>query len=136
MTKPEEVYAWYLTQQKQKGLILDWHFERMTLRLTQGRGGHASRRMNYTPDFMVVLMGGQIQCVEIKGPHIREDSVIKFKMAAELFPDFEWQMIQIRKDGSAKVLRDIPARHEQKLRAADRAALEIEPGGVQGKGDD
>ena len=136
MTKPEEAYAWWLTKEKQEGRIRDWYFERMTLCLTTGRGGHAARRMNYTPDFHVVMLGGQIRCVEIKGPYIREDSVIKFKMAAELFPDFEWQMIQIRGDGTAKVLRNIPARDGQKLSAPDGTAFETHKGGLPRKGDD
>jgi len=135
MTKAEQAFAWWLKKEEQDGRIERWYFERMTLTLTTGRG-RGGRPMKYTPDFLVVVLGGGLRMVEIKGPYIREDSVIKFKMATELFPFFEWQMIQIRKDGTAKVLRHVPADGYRELFAPDGTAFEIDPGGVQGTGDD
>ena len=135
MTKAEKAYAWWLKKEELDGRIVAWYFERITLELTRGRRPGA-RRMTYTPDFLIVLLGGIFRVVEIKGPYIREDSVLKFKMAADLFPDFEWQMIQILEDGTAKVLRHIPARDGAKLCAPDGSAIETVEGGLSGKGDD
>jgi len=135
MTKPEQAYAWWLKNEELSGRIVAWYFERLTLTLTRGRRP-GSRQMLYTPDFIVVLLGGFFRAIEIKGPYIREDSVLKFKMAADLFPDFEWQMIQISGDGTAKVLRHIPARDASKLCAPDGSAVETVQGGLSGKGHD
>lgn len=135
MTKAEEAFAWYLKREEMEGNIAAWYFESITLQLAKGRG-HGGRPVKYTPDFLIALRDGTFRIVEIKGPYIREDSVIKFKMAADLFPDFEWQMIQIRKDGTAKVLRHIPARDVQKFCAPDGSSSEIEQPRIQGKSDD
>lgn len=135
MTKAEQAYAWWLKKEELDGRIVCWYFERIVLTLTRGRRP-GSRPMVYTPDFVVVLLGGLFRAVEIKGPYIREDSVLKFKMAAELFPDLEWQMIQISGEGKAKVLRHIPARDGTKLCAPDGSSIETDPSGISGKGHD
>ncbi len=135
MTHAEKAYAWWLKKEEMEGRIVAWYFERLTLTLTRGRRP-GSRAMNYTPDFLVVLLGGSFRVIEIKGPFIREDSVLKFKMAAELFPDLEWQMIQISGEGKAKVLRHIPARDGTKLCAPDGSSIETDPSGISGKGHD
>lgn len=135
MTKPEQAFAWWLKKEEMEGRIVAWYFERLTLTLTRGRRP-GSRTMAYTPDFLVVLLGGSFRIVEIKGPYTREDSVLKFKMAADLFPYFEWQMIQIGTEGKAKVLRHIPAADAKKLCAPDGSSIETLPGGLSRKGHD
>lgn len=135
MTKPEQAFAWWLKKEEMEGRVVSWFFERLTLTLTRGRRP-GSRAMLYTPDFLVVLLGPSFRIVEIKGPYTREDSVLKFKMAADLFPFFEWQMIQIGKEGKAKVLRHIPAADGKKLYTPDGSDIETLPGGIPGKGND
>lgn len=135
MTKVEQAFAWWLAKEKNEGRIERYYFESMTLTLTAGRG-RGAKPMKYTPDFLVVCLGGGLRVVEIKGPYIREDSVLKFKMAVDLFPFFEWQMIQIRKDGTAKVLRHVPADGYREFFAPDGTAFTTDQGGLPRKGDD
>jgi hypothetical protein len=135
MTKAEQAYAWWLKKEEMEGRLVAWYFERLTLTLTRGRRP-GSRAMVYTPDFLVVLLGPCFRIVEIKGPYTREDSVLKFKMAADLFPYFEWQMIQIGTEGKAKVVRNIPAADGKKLCAPDGSDIETLAGGISGKDHD
>jgi hypothetical protein len=52
-----------------------------------------ANRCRYTPDFSVCFFGKLILW-EIKGGFIREDSWIKLKMAARLYPEFDFVMAQ------------------------------------------
>lgn len=105
MNKIEEQYAWNLEIQKREGKILDWHFEQVKLQLTKKQPGTVA--VLFIPDFFVVLPDGSVRIDELKGGFVREDADLKFKLAAELFPFFEWRMIQIKK-GERKILRHIP----------------------------
>ena len=44
------------------------------------------------PDFVVFLAGQRPVCEEVKGKHAWEDSLIKLKMAAQEWPEFEWRL--------------------------------------------
>ncbi len=70
--------------------IESWKFEGVTLKLADG--------CRFTPDFFVVL-GRRVRFVETKGPFIREDSMIKFKIAREQNQWAEWQLHQLNKNG-------------------------------------
>ncbi len=97
MTKPEKAWAWICMEQKQKGMILAYYFEQVTLYLSDPAPG--TKRVSYTPDFVCILPDGSVRVDEIKGPFIREDSELKFKIAADRFPHFWWRMIQYKKRG-------------------------------------
>jgi len=87
--------------------ILRWAFE--------GRIGplfddplrlHLAHRTTYMPDFVCYLQGGIVRLVEVKaGKYVpdekrksgkrrwttwRDDARVKFKIAVEKYPDFEW----------------------------------------------
>jgi len=110
MTKTEKQYAWLLLEEQQAGKILKGLFEHVTFYLTEPQLG--TKRVSYTPDFFVILPDGSIRIDEIKGPFIREDSELKFKVAADKFPWFHWRMIQIDKKG-VRVIRDLPVKGAQ-----------------------
>jgi len=121
MTKPEQQWAWALTQEKQQHIIHDFYFEQVTLYLSDPQRG--TKRVSYTPDFVVIMTDGSTRIDEIKGPFIREDSELKFKIAADRFPWFHWRMIQIDKRG-VRVIRDLPIKGPQKPRGEKKSAVE------------
>jgi len=45
---------------------------------------------SYTPDFFVKLVGGGIECHEVKGGPAKDDSKVKFKWAAETNPTIKF----------------------------------------------
>lgn len=89
MNKTEAAWAQRLEARKHAGEIVDFKFEALKFRL--------AKRTWYTPDFMVVLPDRSIELHEVKGGFIREDGLLKFKLARELFPWFRWRMVQRRK---------------------------------------
>ena len=109
MNKTEEMWAWVLTAEKQKGRITWFDFEPITFRLTSKVPGQT--RVSYTPDFLIGLPDGSVRVDEIKGAYIREDADLKFKMAADRFPLFSWRMVQLQDDGNFHLIRYIP-RHK------------------------
>lgn len=87
-SKAEARYAQLLESQKRDGLILDWRYEAVTLRLADG--------VRYTPDFLVRLPHGRMRLVEVKG-HMREAARVRLRVAAEMYPDFTWLLVWARK---------------------------------------
>ncbi len=85
MNKTEEAYAQELEFQRQAGAVVWWSFEGLKFRLADNTF--------YTPDFAVMLSGGQLQAHEVKG-RWEDDARAKIKIAAALFPI---QFIAIRK---------------------------------------
>jgi hypothetical protein len=59
----------------------------------------------YTPDY-VVVMPGHFEIHEVKGGLIRDDAMVKFKAAAELFPYYRFVMAQY-KGKKWEVIREI-----------------------------
>jgi hypothetical protein len=95
MNKAEGAYAQRLERRKLAGEIASFRYEPIKLRL--------AKATYYTPDFMVVLPGGEIELIDVK--HMRkdaggtyrifreDDASIKLKVAAQLFPEFMVYMI-------------------------------------------
>lgn len=77
MNKTEERYAAYLAARCARGEILAYWFEGMKVRL--------AANTFYTPDFVVQLCSGEIECHEVKG-HWEDDARVKIKVAAALWP--------------------------------------------------
>lgn len=77
MNKTEVEYAKILDVRKFAGEIEWYAFEGITFRL--------AANTRYTPDFVVMLAGGAMECHEVKG-YWMDDARAKIKIAADLFP--------------------------------------------------
>ena len=84
MNKTEAAYAQRLALLQRAGEIRSFRFEPIKFRLAD--------RTFYTPDFMVV-MGDEIQFHEIKGYLPEDDANVKIKVVAEMYPEFQFQMV-------------------------------------------
>ena len=92
MNRIEAEFAAFLEIQKRGGdsgvlkgwTVLDYKFEAMRLKLAE--------RTTYTPDFIVTFSGNAMMLIEIKGPHVYDDSLVKYKVASEMYPAFKWAM--------------------------------------------
>lgn len=101
MNTYEAKFAMKLEADKREGLIEDWKFEAIRLRLAD--------RTTYTPDFLVIknettrlddhvsLRHAVIRFIEIKGFR-RDDAMVKFKIARELYPWAEFEMWTLTKN--------------------------------------
>lgn len=78
----ERAYADVLNQNRDDGLIREFHYEKVTLVIAQPPTALPSR---YTPDFMVVNADGEVEFHETKG-FMRDDARVKLKCAAEQYP--------------------------------------------------
>jgi hypothetical protein len=87
-----------ILQAKYPGDLLFW--EAIKFRL--------GARCWYTPDFIRVEMepGTQnlLTVYEVKGPRIWEDSLVKFKVATEVYHFITWEMHQRTREGWKRVL--------------------------------
>ena len=72
-------------------------FEMLTLRLAPD--------LRYTPDWMALNHDGEMSFWEVKGPFKREDSWVKLKMAAEMFP---WRFYLVTRPKDEWVLKEVP----------------------------
>lgn len=91
MNKLEEKMAAELDLLWKSGKVLKWWFEGITLRL--------AKATRYTPDFLVMLPDGTLECWEVKG-HWEDDARVKIKVAAEHFPfTFKAFSPQPKRDG-------------------------------------
>ena len=88
-SKWEEQYRNMLELKYRACEILAYEYESITFRLAP--------KTTYTPDFMVVLPDGKVQIHEVKG-FAREDAIIKFKVAAQQNPWFEFIMVKKSKN--------------------------------------
>jgi len=86
MNGTEVRYAAHLELSKRAGLLCDWRFESVKLRL----GGGAW----FTPDFMVVTHEGFIEWHEVKGSFFREAAKVRIKVACEGFPWFRFLVVR------------------------------------------
>ena len=77
MNKLEAKMADELRAKQLAGEIEWFAFEAITIKLAD--------RTRYTPDFLVMLCDGQLECWEVKG-HWEDDARVKIKVAASLFP--------------------------------------------------
>jgi len=104
MNKGEGLYADYLDTWKLSGLIVAWWFEGITLRLAE--------HDRYTPDFMVVDSAGQLWLYDVKGRkgetyYATEDSKVKIRSAAGMFPWFRFTIVWPAPGGGAWRSKDI-----------------------------
>lgn len=77
MNKLEGAMAEHLKMLERSGEVAEWWFEGITLRL--------AKLTRYTPDFLVLMADGVLECWEVKG-HWEDDARVKIKVAAEMFP--------------------------------------------------
>jgi hypothetical protein len=85
MNKTELAFSKILEKAKFEGEILRWNFEEISLKI-----GPNTR---YIPDFIAVLPNGRWQVFEIKG-HLEDDAAVKFKTAAEKYPEISFHMLR------------------------------------------
>lgn len=103
MNKTESEFALYLEAQKRIGEILRYEFEGITLRWAD---------MRYTPDFVVFVHREQwttkngrlcnpmeLKLIEVKGGHIWDRDIVRFKGARAYWPEFAFEMHQKTKQG-------------------------------------
>lgn len=109
MNKTEQAFSEILEKARQKGEILKWHFEEITLKIAPNT--------RYTPDFIAVLPSGAWHVFEIKG-HLEDDASVKFKSAAQKFPEISFQMLR-RKKGAWETVFKIPAANSLPLLPLD-----------------
>jgi len=88
MNKTEIEYAKELELRKKAGEILDWKYEPFSLKL--------AGKTYYKPDFLVVFPE-HFEIHEVKGGFIREDAMVKLKVAAKMFPWFKFILAQKKK---------------------------------------
>lgn len=91
MNKTEAAYAQHLEAMKAAGRVAWYKFEGLKFRLADNTF--------YTPDFAVMLAGGEIEAHEVKG-FWQDDARAKIKIAADMYP-FRFVAIKARpkKDG-------------------------------------
>ena len=88
-SKLEYQYAAWLEQEQREGTINVWWYEPIKLRL--------ATKCFYTPDFLVQLPSNDMEFRETKGGFIRDDSIVKIKVAARLYRCFRFKMVQFNK---------------------------------------
>lgn len=81
--KLEAAYGQRLETLRAQGEVLAYFFERLTLKIADD--------CRYTPDYFVVTPTG-MELHEVKGPQAWEDSIIKLKVAADMFPWFRFSL--------------------------------------------
>lgn len=82
----ETAYGKRLDVLQRTGEILDYAYERVTLKLA-----HDCR---LTVDWHVIAADGVTEFHECKGPHAWEDSIIKLKVAATQFPHYRFFLVK------------------------------------------
>jgi hypothetical protein len=73
---------------KRDGGIALWRFESVTLKLAPD--------CRYTPDFYVLENDGRVRFEETKG-HWRDDAKVKIRVAARLFPEYEFRALRLER---------------------------------------
>ena len=122
MNKWEESYLREeLEPRRIVGEILWYGFEAIKLRLADCTF--------YTPDFAVLTSDLRLEFHECKGGLIRDDAIVKFKIAAALFP-FHFLMLQKRrvKDGGGwNIIRDLVPTAAPSESPSERDAKRVDP---------
>jgi hypothetical protein len=86
MNRTEEAYSRHLETQRAAGRVAWFKFEGIKLRLADNTF--------FSPDFAVMLSGGEMQMHEVKG-HWQDDARVKIKVAAALYP-FEFIAVTVK----------------------------------------
>jgi len=101
MNKTEAEYALILEAMKRRGEIIRYEYEGITLRWAD---------MKYTPDFLVFwdedvrerdVLIPRTKFIEVKGGHIWDRDIVRFKGARAYWPEFQFEMHQ-KKQGEWK----------------------------------
>lgn len=85
MNNTEREFSKVLEKAKVEGEIIRWNFEELSLKIAPNT--------RYIPDFLAVLPNGRWQVFEIKG-HLEDDAAVKFKTAAEKYPEISFHMLR------------------------------------------
>lgn len=99
MNLTEASYGSILEAMKRKGEIRDYGFERLRLRLADNTW--------YWPDFDVICLDGSVQIHEVKGGFIREDSWLKIKIAADLYPHWSFWLCQRKRKSEPWTVKQV-----------------------------
>jgi hypothetical protein len=97
--KTEREFSFILEAQKRKGEILRYEYQGITLRWFD---------MKYTPDWFVLgnpivtfdpesqkdIQRFPFRLIEVKGPHIWDRDIVRFKGARAYWPEFQFEMHQ------------------------------------------
>lgn len=83
--KTEQRYLDILEAKKRRGEINSYRYEGMSLRWGDG--------MRYTAD-VVVFCGKEITLIEVKGPHIHQKDLIRFKGCKAEWKEFNFELWQ------------------------------------------
>jgi hypothetical protein len=100
MNKTEREFSEILNQALESGEIIRWQFEEVTLKIAPST--------RYIPDFLAVLPSGAWQVFEIKG-HLEDDAAVKFKAAAEKYPEISFHMLK-KQRGQWLTVYNLPSR--------------------------
>ena len=112
MNKLESAYHELLDDRFRRGEVLWFRYEAITLKLA-----HDTR---LTPDFAVMLADRTLEFHETKGPFAREDSLVKLKCAAEMFPAV-FRLVTRSKDGAWDI-REVGVPRKQDVPAVPSTA--------------
>lgn len=88
LNRTEQRYRDRLELMKRSGGIVDFKVQQITLKIADD--------CRYTCDFSVINNDYTITLVDVKGFE-REDAVIKMKCAAQMFPEYRFEMVEWRK---------------------------------------
>jgi hypothetical protein len=88
--KTEQRMAELLEEQRKTGAIMRFEFEGISLRWG---GTSDAPPMVYTPDFVCILPNGKLRFIEVKGAHVWDRDIVRFKGCRAAWP-FEFQMWQ------------------------------------------
>lgn len=88
LNRTELKYRDMLAEKKHAGQIIDFKVQQLTLKIADD--------CRFTPDFSVINSDQTITLIDVKGFE-REDAVIKMKCAAQMFPEFRFEMVEWRK---------------------------------------
>ena len=97
MNKQETAYAEHLKEKQKAGVILDLKYEPFGIRLAQ-------HRCHYHPDFLVVYPDRfavhevKAYSKKTKKPRWEDDAIVKFKVAANLYPFWEFRIVYFNTD--------------------------------------
>lgn len=100
MNKTEREFSEILDNALSLGEIIRWQFEEVSLKIAPST--------RYIPDFLAVLPTGAWQVFEIKG-HLEDDAAVKFKAAAEKYPEISFHMLKKQK-GQWVTVYNLPSR--------------------------
>lgn len=100
MNKTEKEFSKILDSALASGEIARWQFEEVTLKIAPST--------RYIPDFVAVMPTGTWQVFEIKG-HLEDDAAVKFKAAAEKYPEISFHMLK-KQNGQWVTVYNLPSR--------------------------